>query len=237
MVQNRPDWQEVGREYLVPAGYQCVSFSFLLRSPFLPFSHGYATYLVNARSERPTHLCDAPDKRSSGGLPSPERDHLAPTSRVARRSRVLSLLHANPRRRLPNGHPQPNRPLPGRIQRQRPGHLRSERVHTRSALRLSRSACVEPRVARGHDWRVVGERLLALRIRVLVLIAVVYVYWEKCQVNIHEWFWPHELHARHPRRLSLFLVTHNLFLTSFHLVTDDKRCYPTRLLDLELLSP
>ena len=85
-----------------------------LNLPCSPFSSIYIFYSI--RSEPPTHLCDTPGESSSRGIPSPERDHRTPTSRVAWRSRVLSVLHPNSRRRLPNGHPQPNRPVPGRIQ-------------------------------------------------------------------------------------------------------------------------
>ena len=136
-------------------------------------------------SEPQTHLCDASDESISRRLPSPERDHRAPTGRVARRSRVLSLMHANPHRRLPIGHPQPNRPLPGRIQRHRPGHLRSGRIHTRVTLHLSRSARVESRVARGHDWRGAVERLV---LGARVLVAVIHQLQEECPAHVYEWF-------------------------------------------------
>ena len=149
-------------------------------------SPGCATYLVTpTHSESPAYLCDAPDESSSRRLPSPKRDHRAPTGRVTRRSRVLSLLHPNPRRRLSNGHPKPNCPLPGRIQRHRPGHLRSERLLTRITLHLSWSTCVEPRVARGHDWRGAGERLV---LRVRVLASVIHQLQEECPAHVYEWF-------------------------------------------------
>jgi hypothetical protein len=78
---------------------------------FCPGPHNLSTH-----SEPSTDFCDASDTSSSRRLPSPERDHRAPTSSVAWRSRVLPILHANPCRRLENRHTQPNRPLSRRIQ-------------------------------------------------------------------------------------------------------------------------
>ena len=53
VVQNRPDRQKVGREHLVPAGRQCVSF------PSAP-----VTSLISTRTrhtvKRKTRICDAP---------------------------------------------------------------------------------------------------------------------------------------------------------------------------------
>ena len=152
MVQNRSDWQKVGRKHLVPAGHQCVSFS-LLQSRALT---------TREYSERQTRLGDTPDPNSSWRLSSPSRDHRPPPSRDTRRSRVLSILHANPRRWLPNGHPEPNRFLPRRIQRQRPGHLRYEHLLTRSELHFPWWTRVESRFARGHDRPAVRERLVVV---------------------------------------------------------------------------
>jgi hypothetical protein len=56
-------------------------------------------------------LCDTPDPSSSRRLFSPSRDYRPPPSRDSWQSRVLSTLHANPRRWLLNGYP-PTR-LPG----------------------------------------------------------------------------------------------------------------------------
>jgi hypothetical protein len=79
-------------------------------------SHASSTRVNSTHSERQTRLCDTPDPSSSRRLTIPSRDHRPPPSRDTRRGRVLSILHPNPRRWLPNGHPQPNRLLPGRIQ-------------------------------------------------------------------------------------------------------------------------
>jgi hypothetical protein len=61
----------------------------------------------SAHRERPIHLCDGPDPSSSRGLYSSERGHCAPT-RCDDRSRVLSILHAIPRRRLANREAHPS---------------------------------------------------------------------------------------------------------------------------------
>ena len=143
--------------------------------------------LTNARkhggrhSERQAGFCNAPCVSGSRRLPSPARDHRSPPSRDTRRSRVLPILHPNPRWRLPIWHAQPNRLLPGRIQRQRPRHLRSERVRSRSSLHIPWPAHIEPRVVRGHDWPVVcWERLVAGREFVSV------VHGEEFQAVVHE---------------------------------------------------
>jgi hypothetical protein len=59
---------------------------------------------------------------------------------------VPSSIHPapNPHRRFPNGDVQPNHLLPGRIQRQRPGKLRSKRIHPRSSLHFLAPAHVKP---------------------------------------------------------------------------------------------
>jgi Auxiliary Activity family 9 (formerly GH61) len=45
VVQNRPDWQKVGREYLVSGGHQCASFSSLLQS--YAYQHAKTRHTVN----------------------------------------------------------------------------------------------------------------------------------------------------------------------------------------------
>jgi hypothetical protein len=100
---------------LVPAGHQCVSFSSLLRS------HALSTHVSTTHNERQTRLCDTPDPSSFRRLSSPSRDHCPPPSRDTRRCRVLSILHPNPRRWLPNRHPQPTVSFPGAYNDNDPG--------------------------------------------------------------------------------------------------------------------
>jgi hypothetical protein len=125
---------------------QCVSFSSLLQS------HTLSTRVNTTHSQRQTRLCDTPDPSSPRGPSSPSQDHRPPPSCGTRWSRVLPMLHANPRRWVPKRHPQPNRLLPKRIQWQRLRHLRSEHILSRSAIHFPRWTRVEPRLARGYDW-------------------------------------------------------------------------------------
>lgn len=105
----------------------------------------------NLNSERTACLGDAPDPGGPRRISGPSRDNRASPRPNRRRRRILSILHADPHRWVADRHPQSNRLLPGRIQRQRPGYLRPERVF-QPGLRISRSARVQPRLARGHDW-------------------------------------------------------------------------------------
>ncbi len=81
--------REVGREHLVSAGRQCVSFS----------SPSCTTYqrVKSTDCEQQTCLCYTPITSSSKGLFSTARDHCSPLSCDGRRSRVLSIQHPNPR--------------------------------------------------------------------------------------------------------------------------------------------
>ena len=147
--------------------------------------HGHQHALNTTPSERQTCLCDTPDPSRPRRLSSPSRDHRPPPSRDTRRSRVLSVLHPNSRRWLPNGHPKPNRLLPRRVQRQRPRHLRSEHILTRSGIHFPWWTRVEPGLARGYDRPVVREWLVVVTTRKHVSI----VHGEEWQADVHEWFW------------------------------------------------
>ena len=65
-------------------------------------AHASSTREETTHSERQTRLCDSPNPSSSKTLSSPSRDHRPPSSRRTWRSRVriLSILHASPRRWL-----------------------------------------------------------------------------------------------------------------------------------------
>ncbi|KAF8472201.1 hypothetical protein DFH94DRAFT_191296 [Russula ochroleuca] len=124
-------------------------------------SSGRTTYLVNStHSEQKTHLFDAPD----AGKLAPG-DYLVRKEIIAlHRTQTLGGAEFYPSWTqirvwwLANGHAQPNRLLRRRIQQ--PRHRRSKHLYKGSALRpsLSRSARVEPRFARGHDWPAVDEQ-------------------------------------------------------------------------------
>jgi hypothetical protein len=101
--KNRPDRQKGRRKHLVPAGHQYVSFSSVLQS------HAYQHAAKTRHTVNGNCLCDTPDPSSSRRLFSPSRDYRPPPSRDSRQSRVLSTLHANPRRWLLNGYSQPDR--------------------------------------------------------------------------------------------------------------------------------
>lgn len=99
---------------MVLAGHQCVYSP--LSSSRTPYQHANTRH-----SEQQTRLGDAPDL--STVAPGDYLDHRPPSSRV------LSILHADPRRWLPNGYPELDCSIPRRIQWQRPRHLRI-RVYT-----------------------------------------------------------------------------------------------------------
>jgi len=124
----------------------------VLALPFFSFL-GQQRLVLTRKLDSEYFAClgDAPDRGSPRRLPRPPRNHRASPRRVLRWRRVLSILHADPHRWIANRHAQPDRLLPGRVQRQRPGHLRPKRVF-RPGLRLPRSARVQPRFARGHEW-------------------------------------------------------------------------------------
>jgi hypothetical protein len=155
---QRPSFSKIDQIGKKSDGSTCTSRI----SVRIPFSVLQAYALLTTHSERLSRLCDPPDANSSRRLSSPSRAHRPPPSHHSRRSRVLSILHANPRRWLPNGHSQPDRLLPRRIHRQRPRNLRSKRILKWSAIHFPRWTRVEPRLTRGYEWPAIWERLVVV---------------------------------------------------------------------------
>ena len=65
----------------------------------------------------------------------------------------------------------------------RPRHLRSEHIHSRSAMHFPRYTLVGPCLARGYDWPTIRERLVVSSGKLVPIIH------EERQADVHEWSW------------------------------------------------